>query len=46
MTRKSGRWTDQVTVLAPETVNYDVTLTYYINQDNATTSLAIQSWSS
>lgn len=35
--------TDQVSVLAPETVSYNVTLTYYISQDKATEALAIQS---
>lgn len=34
--------TDQVTVLVPEAVEFDVSLTYYINQDNATISTDIQ----
>ena len=34
--------TDRVTVLAPESVSYTVILTYYINRNNSTTSLAIQ----
>ncbi|BBB91064.1 MAG TPA: baseplate J/gp47 family protein [Methylomusa anaerophila] len=35
--------TDKLTVLEPEVISYDISLTYYINRDNATTSLAIQS---
>ncbi|MDD4599613.1 hypothetical protein SDC9_04131 [bioreactor metagenome] len=34
--------TDHVTVLAPETVEYDINMTYYISHEDATTSLAIQ----
>lgn len=34
--------TDQVTVLAPEVIDFDVSLIYYINNDNATQSTAIQ----
>lgn len=35
--------TDNVTVLAPEAVNYTVELTYYIDRDNETQASAIQS---
>lgn len=34
--------TDKVTVLAPETVSYDINLTYYISRANVTIILAIQ----
>lgn len=34
--------TDLVSVLAPEVVNYDINITYYISQDNATTATTIQ----
>lgn len=34
--------TDQVTVLSPEVIDFDVSLTYYINQDNATISTDVQ----
>jgi phage-related baseplate assembly protein len=35
--------TDQVTVVAPTAVSYTITLTYWINLDNAAASVAIQS---
>lgn len=34
--------TDQVLVLAPEIVNYDINLTYWISQENATVAASIQ----
>ncbi|HWR07742.1 baseplate J/gp47 family protein [Sporomusa sp.] len=34
--------TDKVTVLAPETVDYAVQLTYYLSRENAASSLALQ----
>jgi len=34
--------TDKVVVLAPTITHYEINLTYYINRDNATTSLTIQ----
>jgi phage-related baseplate assembly protein len=34
--------TDKVTVLAPETVNYDINMTYYIAPENATQAIMIQ----
>ncbi len=34
--------TDQLSVLAPEVVNYDVEMVYYIHKDKATQSAAIQ----
>jgi phage-related baseplate assembly protein len=34
--------TDHVSVLIPETINYDISMTYYIHKDDATRSLAIQ----
>lgn len=34
--------TDQLSVLAPEAVSYDVTMTYYINRNDAASSVAIQ----
>ena len=34
--------TDNLSVLAPEAVDYDISLTYYINRADATSSVAIQ----
>ena len=34
--------TDNLSVLAPEAVSYDINLTYYINRAEATSSVAIQ----
>jgi len=34
--------TDNLAVLAPEAVDYDISLTYYINRADATSSVAIQ----
>jgi len=34
--------TDQVIVVAPEVVSYNISLTYYISQDNATKATSIQ----
>ena len=34
--------TDKVTVLAPETVNYTIDVSYYIDRDNETQAGAIQ----
>lgn len=40
--RKRRPLTDSLTVQAPTTVSYDITLTYYINQDDSGLALSIQ----
>jgi phage-related baseplate assembly protein len=40
--KKRRPLTDQVTAAAPTTVNYDITLTYYISQENAANEINIR----